>query len=268
VHYSTQQVTYGIWQLLPGAFRFERNVADARHPMVPGWYRVYRREVTGSVTIQEQDIDDSYPIFAWGYGGRNSGWSKAQPNYQTSYCEVTSGTGGNDLVPGIHHDHSRTVQLRTYQYAIWRPSSPFQTIGVEMRFVQILPQNVRLNATVFAKPAQLRPHDGGNSGNDGGGISTVDRSATAPDATAMRMRAAPNPARALCRIEFQVLETANARVAVSDARGTVVHQQDVPCTAGVAASVEIETATLPAGLYSISVRCGERCETRPLVVVH
>ncbi len=89
----------------------------------------------------------------------------------------------------------------------------------------------------------------------------------APEATPLALGVAPNPARGAAAVTFTLAEAGPARVEVFDVLGrSVAVLVDERRTAGVH-TARAALGDVPAGLYFVRLRAGDRTETRRLTVV-
>jgi len=100
------------------------NSGRSGKPVFPGFYQAFLRKVTTTIILPTNRWinNGNNHLYVWGRSGQGlqkSGFSAANPNYQLGYSEVSSGTGGNNLVPGILHDQNFNVTVFTYQYALF-----------------------------------------------------------------------------------------------------------------------------------------------------
>lgn len=273
-HLSLAPTWYGQWQQY-NTFWLQNNFRGNRQPLPPGMYRVQRREVRAT-TYAYGDYDAGAPMFVWGRGGTNGGWSAAHPNYQSTFSEVTNGSWGNGQVPGIRHTPGQPITLRTYQYRVlplhgmlqFGPSTP------------VYPANPQLNLSIFAKPSPLKARDGsggndGGGGNDGAGGNDgsggndghlSDVAATNGDA-ALRASIVPNPARSVMHLRHTVPGGGTARIVVSDVLGRIVLERTSRANGSVERTMSIRVDDLSAGTYRCTVSTGTRTTTVPFVVV-
>lgn len=78
----------------------------------------------------------------------------------------------------------------------------------------------------------------------------------------------PNPASTRATVDVISEDTRNIRVSVIDLLGREVQVAYDRPTNGLRTSVNLETTTLPSGLYIVRVESGDRSQTKTLSVVH
>lgn len=255
-HINLAPQSYGQWTQI-NMFRFENNSISNRQPFRPGWYTIQRREVRATTYASAADVDFGAPMFVWGRGGADGGWSQANPNYQEQYCEVINGEWGNNLTAGIRHTPGGPITVRTFQYRVlplwnssFQPSTP------------IFPANPRLNLTIYAKPSPPRTKDG-SGGNDG--AVTAGASFEHSEA-ALRAVVYPNPARSVVTLRHAIPGGGTAQVVVFDNLGRLVLQRTSRDNGSEERVMHIRVEDLPAGTYRCMVRAGARITTVPFVI--
>ncbi|HVZ40490.1 MAG TPA: S8 family peptidase [Candidatus Kapabacteria bacterium] len=253
-HYSTDDVAYGQWVDM-GLFFFYRNANDTFHPVAPGLYRVQRRVVSGTITIDPAVWDVLSPLYAWGIGGYNGTLSAAHPNYQTSYCEVTNGELGNGLVPGLRHNSSLAINVRGYQYKATGVWSWQQPLGP-----QIVPVHPRLYASVFGHPVPPMKTIGAMEGERTGAATGAGRGA------ALMADVVPNPAATDATVRYLVPQACTARIVLYDALGRERFRTSVDHGEAGAHRITIPVDGMPPGAYLCRVSDGSRGVTVPVIV--
>ncbi len=77
----------------------------------------------------------------------------------------------------------------------------------------------------------------------------------------------PNPTTNNVRIDFTLGSVESSRLTLHDAHGRLVHESDLGRREEGEHQVEVETAGLPAGLYTVTLQAGEYRGSRKLIVV-
>ncbi|MEN6512282.1 MAG: S8/S53 family peptidase [Chloroherpetonaceae bacterium] len=121
-HFSSNNIIFGNWDNHNIEYYFYRDGKFPK-PLVSGLYTGRRREVWGTISLPTDKwlINDNTKLYVWGRSGQgtSSGYSMAEPNYQTGFTRVTTGTGGNGFVAGIIHNQSLDVSVISYQYDLY-----------------------------------------------------------------------------------------------------------------------------------------------------
>lgn len=208
-------------------------------------YMVKRREVTAEIAIPIGNLvqTEDRKVFVWARSGASDlgGWSRANPNYQTTYTEIADGVYGSDVagVAGIFlEDNRNTVLCRTYQYHVYNKLG--QDLGIYPP-----DEDIKLFLTVYAVSA---PTD----------VQVVERGSTPASID-------PNPARDFVRVRLEGMESERFDIVVTDILGNAVLSRS-----GIApeegADVILETGLWSPGPYFVRVTSGLLVQSGKFVV--
>lgn len=124
-HYSIDEnLNYGNWH--PN--QLKKNFTGIPPKGYIGLKSVDSRLITLNYEINLNEwemFNNDYPLFVWGREnrGRSGGYSKEEPNWQTRYNGIKSGSGGyldqyyyGITIEGIIHTNNKTIKLETWQY--------------------------------------------------------------------------------------------------------------------------------------------------------
>jgi subtilisin family serine protease len=110
-----KDISFGPWS---DPFSLLIFTSDKNHNVTQNMYVAKRREMTATISYEPANFNTNKQVFAWG-NSASTGYPNSDPFWFEPWGEVTSGAGGNGLRPGIKHDHSTDVDVRSYQYDIW-----------------------------------------------------------------------------------------------------------------------------------------------------
>ena len=238
------QYTYGGWSS-PMRVAFFNGGAMYK-PLASGSYTVKRRTVSATITLPSGRwiVDNDHPLFVWGMGGSplsSGGYSAANPNYQTNYTRMTSGTGGNGLVDGIIHSHSLQVQVTTFQYEVW---------DLQGRYAGLHPSTDQLmhHIGVFGKRITTS-------------VQLSDEVET-PEIGIF-----PNPADDVFTVRYAVETPSRVELCLLNTLGQQIVSVSPEVLGRGTYSQEIHTASLPPGVYYCRLTLNGVSTVRPVTIV-
>lgn len=220
--------------------------------LIPGEpYKARMRAVTASHTLdQGWERTAQYPLFVWGrHGNRLStensefigGLSKATLNFMTPYTEITSGEKGNLLVPGIFHNNSLTVHLKTYQFEVYTDDGQTKITNLPKD------EDIAMHFTVFGKS--------NNTSVEG---KLLDQPAS--------IFIYPNPTQDQISIKFHSEAPCSPKLKIINSLGLPILEKEIGYVSSGIIQKNIDVSNLRNGTYFIELRCGETVKRDKFVI--
>ena len=222
-HYTiTQMNTDAVYQYIDGGIVVHANGKRRDVPQI-AYPQAERREITGTITLNDNwVVDETHNLYVWGRNGRTykGGFNQSNVLYLTSFTEVTSGEGGNGIVPGIIHNSSLTVNAKTYQYRL--------NHGIELP----LDNNLEMYITVFGKKDVTSVQDKSNQN---------------------LVMITPNPANETITINFKTENITTPVIRIYNYLGELVLEEI--CDAPNIGIIEkaLNTSNLSSGIYVLEI---------------
>jgi|GEM_PF-814707 len=215
-----------------------------RNDCEPGQYNVRKRAITGTFDLGNNwQTDELNKLYVWGRKGltNKGGLSSGNPLFLTSFTEVTSGEGGNNLISGIMHTYNNIVTAKTYQYEL-------RDIKTKQR-IKDLPSNedLELYITVFGKPKETSVRE---------------------DLSKLRqtIEIIPNPAFNSFKIKLSTHNPTNISIIIYDYLGNIVYKEINKYIITETYEKNINTSNFSSGVYILEIMMGAEILREKLII--
>ncbi len=233
--------------------------------VTPGTYHARQREWFGYMTLENDWYwDENSNLYVWGYGGRGY-LGGLGPSlhicvmpcgmkgdyyylFSSPYTEVTSGTGGNNLVNGIIHNNLY-ITARTYQYELDSVLNTDKNIFIPMNPPDTIRQDrqIRFRISVFGKRKSM----------------TSVQNDQILDASCIY----PNPATNTISFKFKLDAIYSPSVRLYNSLGYIVYEEDYGVLMPDSYNKSINISELPAGFYVLELKFGNSRTRNKVIIV-